>query len=96
MLITPRSCSTVSAAMVSARTRLSANATSSGMSWLRWWQTITMSSSSSTELIVYGSVGLVEDGSTFGSPAIADDVGRVAAARALGVVGVDRPAVDGD
>ena len=51
MLMIPRSWSTVSAAIVSARTRLSANDTSSGMSWLRWWQTITMSSSSSTELM---------------------------------------------
>ncbi len=68
MLMIPRSCSTVSAAMVSARTRLSANDTSSGTSWLRWWQTIIMSSSSSTELTPYGSVGLVDDGSTFGSP----------------------------
>ncbi len=50
--MTPSSCSTVSAAMVSARTRESAKETSSGMSWLRWWQTITMSSSSSTELTV--------------------------------------------
>ncbi|CAM5366498.1 hypothetical protein SGRI78S_01932 [Streptomyces griseus subsp. griseus] len=70
MLMTPRSWSTDSAAIVSARTRLSAKETSSGMSWLRWWQTMTMSSSSSTEFLVYGSVGLVEDGRTFGSPAI--------------------------
>lgn len=69
MLITPRSCRTVSAAIVSALTRLSANETSSGMSRLRWWQTITMSSSSSTEFRVYGSVGLVEEGRMLGSPA---------------------------
>ena len=68
--MTPTSCRTVSAAIVSARTRESANDTSSGMSWLRWWQTITMSSSSSTEFTVYGSVGFVDAGSTFGSPAI--------------------------
>ena len=68
MLIRPRSWKTVSAAMVSARTRESAKATSSGMSCDRWWQTITMSSSSSTEFTVYGSVGLVEAGSTFGMP----------------------------
>jgi hypothetical protein len=34
--ITPRSCRTFSAAMVSARMRLSVNATSDGMSGLRW------------------------------------------------------------
>ena len=38
------------------------------MSCDRWWHTITMSSSSSTELTVYGSVGLVDAGSTLGSP----------------------------
>ena len=67
---TPRSWSTVSAAIVSARTRESANATSSGMSWDRWWHTITMSSSSSTEFTVYGSVGFVDDGRTLGLDAI--------------------------
>ena len=41
--ITPRSCSTFSAAMVSARMRLSVNATSDGMSGLRWWHTMIMS-----------------------------------------------------
>ena len=66
---TPSSWSTVSAEMVSARTRESAKATSSGMSCARWWHTMTMSSSSSTEFTVYGSVGLVDDGSTFGAPA---------------------------
>ena len=41
--ITPRSCSTFSAAIVSARMRLSVNATSDGMSGLRWWHTMIMS-----------------------------------------------------
>ena len=41
-----------------------------------------------------GRVGLVEDGSTFGCDGDRDDVGRVAAAGALGVVRVDRPAGD--
>ena len=45
-------------------------------------------------LTVYGRVGLVDDGSTFGSPHDLDDVGRVAAARAFGVVGVDRAALE--
>ena len=70
MLITPRSCSTSSAAIVSARMRLSAKATSSGTRGLRWWQTMSMSRCSASVLTVYGRVGLVDDGSTFGSPAI--------------------------
>ena len=68
--MTPRSCSTSSAAIVSARIRLSANATSSGTAGLRWWQTISMSRCSSSVLTVYGRVGLVDEGSAFGSPAI--------------------------
>jgi hypothetical protein len=36
-----------------------------------------------------GRVGLVEDGRTFGKRRDADDVRRVAAAGALGVIGVD-------
>ena len=61
--------STFSAAMVSARTRLSANATSEGTFGLRLWQTMIMSNSSACVLMPYGSVGLVELGSTLGSPA---------------------------
>ena len=57
-----------SAAMVSLRMRLSAKATSSGMFLSRWWQTISMSRCSSMVLTVKGRVGLVEEGSTFGSP----------------------------
>ena len=64
--IAPRSCSTSSAAIVVPRMRLSANARSSGMRGLRWWQTISMSRCSSTVLTVCGRVGLVEDGRTFG------------------------------
>ena len=45
-------------------------------------------------LTVYGIVGLVDDGSTFGRPAQLDDVGRVAAAGAFGVEGVDRAALE--
>ena len=60
----------------------------------RWWQTITMSSSSSTELTVYGSVGFVDDGSTLALDGDLEDVRSVAAACALGVVRVDRPPVD--
>ncbi len=67
---TPRSCSTSSAAIVSARMRLSANATSSGTPGLRWWQTMSMSRCSSSVLTVYGRVGLVDDGSTLGSAAM--------------------------
>jgi hypothetical protein len=51
---------------------------------------MSMSRCSSSVFTVYGRVGLVELGSTFGSPHTLDDVGRVAAAGALGVVGVDR------
>ena len=88
--IAPRSCRTSSAAIVVARIRLSAKARSSGTRGLRWWQTMSMSRCSATVLTVCGRVGFVEDGSTFGNDAIADDVRRVAAAGALGVVGVDR------
>ena len=94
MLIAPRSCRMSSAAMVSPRMRLSAKATSSGMFVSRWWQTISMSRCSSSVLTVYGRVGLVELGQHVRLAADADDVRRVAAARALGVVGVDRPALE--
>ena len=57
-----------SAAIVSRRMRDSANATSSAIAGSRWWHTISMSRCSSTVLIVYGIVGLVDDGSTLGSP----------------------------
>ena len=50
--IAPRSCMTPSAAMVSARMRLAAKATSSGMFLSRWWQTISMSRCSATVLTV--------------------------------------------
>ena len=53
-----------------------------------------MSRCSSSVLTVYGRVGLVEDGSTFGSARDLDDVGRVAAAGAFGVEGVDRAALE--
>ena len=79
-----------SAAIVSRRMRDSANATSSAMPGSRWWQTISMSRCSSTVLTVYGRVGLVDDGSTLRHAARLDDVGRVPAAGALGVIGVDR------
>lgn len=65
MLIAPKSCSTSSAAIVSARIRLSANATSSGIFFDRWWHTISMSRCSSSVFRVYGRVGFVLLGSTF-------------------------------
>src|SRR6516165_4264682 len=68
MLKAPRSCRMSSAAIVSRRMRLSANATSSGMRGSRWWHTINISRCSSTVLTVNGRVGLVEDGKTLGSP----------------------------
>ena len=88
------SCRTLSAAIVSARTRLSANATSEGILGLRLWQTMIMSNSSATELMPAGQrrVGRARQ-----HVALADDleeVRRVAAAGALAVVGVDRPAVE--
>ena len=49
--MTPMSWSTFSAAMVSARTRLSANATSEGTLGLRLWQTMIMSNSSAWVLM---------------------------------------------
>ena len=45
-------------------------------------------------LRVYGRVGLVDDGSTFLQPGDLDDVGRVAAAGAFGVEGVDGAALE--
>ena len=61
---------------------------------LRWWHTISMSRCSAIVLTVCGRVGFVDDGSTFGCDGDGDDVGRVAAARAFGVVRVDRAARD--
>ena len=69
MEMAPRSCSTSSAAMVWARMRLSAKATSSGIAGLRWWHTIVMSKCSSKVFTVYGLVGLVDDGRQFATPA---------------------------
>ena len=46
-------------------------------------------------LTVNGRVGLVEEGSTFGKTRHLDDVGRVAAAGALGVEGMDGAALEG-
>ena len=68
MLIAPRSWSTSSAAIVSARIRDSAKARSSGILGLRWWHTMSMSRCSSMVLTVNGMVGLVEDGRQLGSP----------------------------
>ncbi len=68
MLIAPRSWSTSSAAIVSARMRDSAKATSSGTLGFRWWQTISMSRCSSRVFTVNGMVGLVDEGRQFGSP----------------------------
>ena len=65
----PMSCSTSSAAIVDGRMRLSANARSSGTDGLRWWQTMSMSRCSSAVFTVWGRVGLVELGSTLGTPA---------------------------
>ena len=94
MLIAPRSCSTSSAAIVSPRMRLSANATSSGMFLSRWWQTISMSRCSSSVLTVYGPRRVGRARQHVRLAAHLDDVGRVAAAGALGVVGVNRPALE--
>ena len=65
----PMSCRMSSAAIVSLRMRLSANARSSAIDGSRWWHTISMSRCSSSVLRVNGRVGLVEDGSTFFRPA---------------------------
>ena len=71
MLSTPRSCSTSSAASVSARMRDWANAMSSGLAGLRWWVTTVIQKRLSVVSVVYGRVGLVDDGSTLGREAIA-------------------------
>mmetsp|Transcript_28812 Transcript_28812/g.48381 ORF Transcript_28812/g.48381 Transcript_28812/m.48381 type:complete len:265 (-) Transcript_28812:1357-2151(-) len=68
MLMAPRSCRISSAAIVSARMRLSAKATSSRMFLSRWWHTMSMSRCSSSVFLVKGRVGLVEDGMTLVSP----------------------------
>ena len=52
------------------RMRLSANARSSGTAGLRWWHTINMSTCSASVFTVWGRVGLVDDGNTFGSDTI--------------------------
>ncbi len=65
----PRSCRTSSAAIVVAPMRDSANARSSGTAGFRWWQTSSMSRCSGTVFTVCGSVGFVEPGMTWGSPA---------------------------
>ncbi len=68
--IAPMSSRTSSAAIVDARIRDSANARSSGTRGFRWCTTSSMSRCSSTVLTVNGSVGLVEAGRTFDSPAV--------------------------
>ena len=68
MLMAPRSWSTSSAAMVSARMRDSAKARSSGIFGLRWWHTMSMSRCSSMVFTVKGIVGLVEEGRQLISP----------------------------
>ena len=93
--IAPRSCRMSSAAIVDGRMRLSANARSSGTRRVE-----VVADHEHVEVLVErvdacaGGSGWSSDGSTFGSPRDGDDVGRVAAARAFGVVGVDRPAGD--
>ena len=67
--IAPTSWSISSAAIVSFLILLSAKATSSGIDLSRWWHTINISKCSSIVLMVYGLVGLVEEGITFSSPA---------------------------
>src|SRR5918996_6087844 len=67
MLSTPRSWRTSSAAWVSARMRDCANATSSGLLGLRWWVTIVIQKRLSLVSVVYGRVGFLDDGNTFGS-----------------------------
>ncbi len=67
--IAPMSCdATSSAAIVLARTRLSAKPSSAGTFGLRWCATRIMSSCSSTVLTVNGRVGVVDDGRTFRPP----------------------------
>ena len=68
MLMAPRSCSTSSAAIVSARMRDSAKARSSGIFGFRWWQTMSMSRCSSMVFTVNGMVGLVDEGRQLASP----------------------------
>jgi len=68
MEMAPRSCRKFSAAMVSARIRLSVNATSDGIRGFRLCTTMIMSNSSPGVLIPNGSVGVVELGSTLSSP----------------------------
>ena len=78
-----------SAAMVDGRIRESAKAMSAGISGLRWWHTIIMSTCSLTVFTVKGRVGLVEAGRTFGSLTSSIMSGRVTAAGALDVEDVD-------
>mmetsp|Transcript_59682 Transcript_59682/g.119798 ORF Transcript_59682/g.119798 Transcript_59682/m.119798 type:complete len:314 (-) Transcript_59682:547-1488(-) len=68
MEIAPRSCNTSSAAMVCPRILDSAKEMSSGMALDKWWHTMSMSRCSSSVFTVYGLVGLVEEGTTLGTP----------------------------
>ena len=85
---------TFSAAIVSARTRLSANATSEGTLGLRLWQTMIMSNSSAMRVDAVGQRRVRRAGQHVVLADDLEDVGGVAAAGALAVVGVDRPALE--
>ena len=95
MLIAPRSWRTSSAAIVSPRIRLSANATSSGMLLVE-----VMTHHQHVEVLVervhgVGSRGIGRARQHVRLAAHANDVGRVPAASAFGVIRVNRPALEG-
>ena len=89
MLMAPRSCRMSSAAMVSLRMRLSAKARSSAMLASRWWHTMSMSTCSSSVLLRVGHGGVGGRWHQSCPRPPPQDVGRMPAARAFGVEGVD-------
>lgn len=70
MLIAPRSCRAFSAAMAWPRMRPLEISTSLGEWWFCRWTVIVIGNSSPTVLAVYGTVGVVDEGSTLGSERI--------------------------
>ena len=90
MWMIPRSCRTPSAAIVAGRTRARAAVRSP---WMRpgssTWTAATIAACSAAVSTPNGTVGVVEEVRIRSRPASAQEVGRVAAAGALDVEGVD-------
>ena len=93
--ITPWSCSRFSAPIVAARTRDRASCEVAGQVRVQpVRRTMIIETCSASALRPKGSVGFVDDASTWSTPARAQHVGGVPAAAALDVEGVHRAAVE--